>query len=49
MKIYPRAHSRLVCGHWNGSPLEIGLTGHLRAIPEGDVYHPCPAAPNWPS
>jgi len=39
MKIYPRTDSHLLCGHWNGSPLEIGLTGHLTRIPKGDVYH----------
>jgi hypothetical protein len=39
MKVYTRTDSHLFCGHWNGSPLEIGLTGLLTRLPKGDVYH----------
>ena len=28
-----------ICGHWNGSPLEIGVGGHLFAVPEDEVTH----------
>lgn len=28
-----------VCGHWNGSPLEIGLSDKLFKIPNGEALH----------
>lgn len=28
-----------VCGHWNGSPLEIGLADLIRELPEEAVHH----------
>lgn len=37
MKIYRRVDSHLLCGHWNGSPVEIGLTGVMKSVPRGDV------------
>ena len=39
MKIYKRKDSHLYCGHWNGSPLEIGITENLAEIPDGEAYH----------
>ena len=39
MKTYRRANSHLLCGHWNGSPIEIGLTGLMKAVPRGEVSH----------
>jgi len=42
MKTYSRTpHTgHLLCGHWNGSPLEIGLTGGtVTAVPRGEAYH----------
>jgi len=39
MRIYRRANSHLLCGHWNGSPIEIGLTGVLKAVPRGEANH----------
>lgn len=39
MQIYQRTNSHLFCGHWNGSPLEIGVTQTLKAIPPREVYH----------
>ena len=44
MKLYspadsPPAHRHLLCGHWNGSPLEIGVSGLAKHIPHGEVYH----------
>jgi quercetin dioxygenase-like cupin family protein len=42
MRVYSRGDSHLLCGHWNGSPLEIGLTGRLTALPQGETYHAHP-------
>lgn len=40
MKTYTkREASHLLCGHWNGSPLEIGLTPLLDEVPTGEVLH----------
>lgn len=39
MKIYRRTNSHLLCGHWNGSPIEIGLTSVMRAVPDSERYH----------
>ena len=39
MKIYERPEGRgYFCGHWNGSPLEIG-DGALPEVPPGEVRH----------
>lgn len=38
MRIYDERTSHLFCGHWNGSPLEIG-EGFLRSVPESEVRH----------
>lgn len=39
MMVYRRTDSHLLCGHWNGSPIEIGMTGLLKAVPCGEAYH----------
>ena len=44
MKTYKRepgsSHAHLFCGHWNGSPVEIGLQSEvLREIPESETHH----------
>jgi len=39
MKLYYRTNSHLICGHWNGSPIEIGLTDVIKAIPDSEIYH----------
>ncbi|MBI1801427.1 MAG: cupin domain-containing protein [Chloroflexi bacterium] len=39
MQIYHATNSHLFCGHWNGSPLEIGLTGLMRGVPRREAYH----------
>jgi mannose-6-phosphate isomerase-like protein (cupin superfamily) len=39
MRIYERGESHLLCGHWNGSPVEIGVTPVLKQIPPGNAYH----------
>lgn len=39
MRIYAKGESHLLCGHWNGSPLEIGVTPVLRAVPAGEALH----------
>ena len=39
MRIFKQTNSHLFCGHWNGSPLEIGLTELITEIPSGEVYH----------
>jgi mannose-6-phosphate isomerase-like protein (cupin superfamily) len=37
---YLRSDSHLFCGHWNGSPIEIGfLPTRLRQVPDSDVLH----------
>ena len=38
MKIFEQEDSPLFCGHWNGSPVEIGI-GRLRAVPPGEAFH----------
>lgn len=38
MRVYDKEGSHLFCGHWNGSPVEIG-EGFLRAVPESEVRH----------
>ncbi len=40
MRIYEQSESPWRCGHWNGSPIEIGLTmGVQRGMRLGEVYH----------
>jgi mannose-6-phosphate isomerase-like protein (cupin superfamily) len=39
MHIYYRGNSHLLCGYWNGSPVEIGVTPVLKQIPPGNAYH----------
>lgn len=39
MRVYPRTDGHLLCGHWNGSPVEIGLTPLLTEIPSSEVRH----------
>ena len=38
MQIYEKKNSPVFCGHWNGSPVEIG-EGRLTAVPESEVRH----------
>lgn len=40
MRTYRRSDSHLFCGHWNGSPLEIGFPdGPLLQAPANEVRH----------
>ena len=39
MKRYAKGASHLLCGHWNGSPVEIGLGNLIRHVPHGEVRH----------
>ena len=39
MKRYAKGSSHLLCGHWNGSPVEIGLSDLIRHVPSGEVRH----------
>jgi len=39
MNIYRRVNGHLLCGHWNGSPVEIGLNGVMKSVPRGEAYH----------
>jgi mannose-6-phosphate isomerase-like protein (cupin superfamily) len=40
MRIYEPTGSHLFCGHWNGSPLEIGLTpAPLKKTPDSERLH----------
>ena len=39
MRVYRKMNGHLLCGHWNGSPIEIGLTGVLRDVPESEACH----------
>lgn len=41
MQIYEKKDSHLFCGHWNGSPVEIG-EGRLTAVPSSEVRHKHP-------
>jgi quercetin dioxygenase-like cupin family protein len=41
MQIYEKKNSHLFCGHWNGSPVEIG-EGQLTAVPESEARHKHP-------
>lgn len=39
MRIFEQSESHLICGHWNGSPVEIGVTRMLTAPPPLEVEH----------
>jgi mannose-6-phosphate isomerase-like protein (cupin superfamily) len=39
MKTYRKLNSHLLCGHWNGSPVEIGVTELLTKVPESERLH----------
>ena len=39
MKIYHREGTHLFCGHWNNSPIEIGITELVHQVPEYETYH----------
>jgi quercetin dioxygenase-like cupin family protein len=40
LRIYQRTDSHLFCGHWNDSPVEIGLlTRILRQVPSHEQNH----------
>jgi mannose-6-phosphate isomerase-like protein (cupin superfamily) len=39
MRIYEHSNTAWFCGHWNASPIEIGVTPLLRAVPDGEVHH----------
>ena len=39
MRVFRRTDSHLLCGHWNGSPVEIGSTDIMKAVPQGEEYH----------
>lgn len=39
MHIYQKTDSHFFIGHWNGSPVEIGLVQILKAILPSEVYH----------
>lgn len=39
MHIYSSTVAGWWCGHWNGSPLEIGTSDHMHAVPPHEVCH----------
>jgi mannose-6-phosphate isomerase-like protein (cupin superfamily) len=40
VRIYGPSESPWRCGHWNGSPLEIGVSrGVLKRVPPTETYH----------
>jgi mannose-6-phosphate isomerase-like protein (cupin superfamily) len=39
MQVYRRGGSHYFCGHWNGSPLEIGDSTLLREVPSSEARH----------
>jgi mannose-6-phosphate isomerase-like protein (cupin superfamily) len=41
MRTYNKRTTHLFCGHWNGSPVEIG-EGFLTAVPDSEVRHKHP-------
>lgn len=41
MRIYSDRTSHLFCGHWNGSPVEIG-EAYLTDVPSSEVRHKHP-------
>lgn len=40
MRTYKRSDSHLFCGHWNGSPVEIGFMPEpLKHVPRSEALH----------
>ena len=39
MQVYKKESSHLFCGHWNGSPVEIGVTETLLNVPSTEQLH----------
>lgn len=39
MKNFDKSGSHLLCGHWNGSPVEIGVTDLLNDVPSTELLH----------
>ena len=39
MQIYQKSGTHLFCGHWNGSPIEIGVTETLLDVPSTEQLH----------
>ena len=39
MQTYERGESHWYCGHWNGSPVQVGLTEVFYAVPAREAYH----------
>ena len=39
MRVYVSEDSRPFCGHWNGSPIEIGMTELLYTLPISETLH----------
>lgn len=39
MEVFEKSGTHLFCGHWNGSPVEIGLTEILFEVPETECLH----------
>lgn len=46
MRTYEKHESHLFCGHWNGSPVEIG-EGRLTRVPASEVRHKHPYHENY--
>ena len=39
MRTYSKEGTHLFCGHWNGSPVEIGVTEVLTRVPQSECLH----------
>ena len=39
MRTYHREATFWYCGHWNGSPVQVGLTEQFYVVPSHEVYH----------
>ena len=39
MRTFEKSGTHLFCGHWNGSPVEIGLTELLLEVPRTESLH----------
>lgn len=39
MRIYGATDDPWRCGHWNGSPIEIAVTGVMMRVPPREAYH----------
>ncbi len=39
MQSYKKSGTHLFCGHWNGSPVEIGVTEVLHDVPSSEQLH----------